>query len=221
MSQDVTHVYLMPGMCASPVIFEHIKLPETYQIHWLEWFIPFDNESLSGYAQRMIEKIEYKNCVLIGVSFGGVLVQEMSKYMTLKKLVIISSVKSNKELPNKMKFAKLTKAYKLLPTGLVNKSNIELLAKYALGVKVPKRLELYKRYLSVSDKQYMDWAIDNMLNWKQDYVNLDVIHIHGDKDPVFPIKNINNCIKIKGGTHIMIINKFKWFNENLPHLLEA
>ena len=28
-----------------------------------------------------------------------------------------------------------------------------------------------------------------------------------------------NCIVIKGGTHIMIINKYKWFNENLPKLI--
>ena len=221
MSQHVTHVYLMPGMCASPIIFEYIKLPQAYQVHWLEWFTPNTNESLSSYAKRMTEKIKHKHCVLIGVSFGGILVQEMSKFITPKKLIIISSVKSNKELPNKMKLAKRTKAYKLLPTGFVSKSNIELLAKYALGVKVPKRLELYKKYLSVSDKKYLDWAIDNMLNWHQDRVIPDIIHIQGDKDPVFPIKNIENCIIVKGGTHVMIINKFKWFNENLPILLES
>ena len=58
-----------------------------------------------------------------------------------------------------------------------------------------------------------------MISWNQEETSSDIIHIHGDKDPVFPIKNISNCIIVKGGTHIMIINKYKWFNENLPKLI--
>ena len=58
-----------------------------------------------------------------------------------------------------------------------------------------------------------------MVCWKQDIPLPNVIHIHGEKDGVFPIYNIKGCIKIKGGTHIMIINKYKWFNENLPKLI--
>ena len=31
----------------------------------------------------------------------------------------------------------------------------------------------------------------------------------------------NKYIKVNNGSHIMIINKYKWFNENLPKLLLA
>ena len=48
-----------------------------------------------------------------------------------------------------------------------------------------------------------------------------VIQIHGDSDIVFPIENIKDCITIPGGTHIMIINKFKWLNNNLPKIIEG
>ena len=65
----------------------------------------------------------------------------------------------------------------------------------------------------------MDWAIETILCWKQKEVNEAVVHIHGDADEVFPIKNIEKCIVVKGGTHIMIVNKFKWLNENLPKLI--
>ena len=40
-------------------------------------------------------------------------------------------------------------------------------------------------------------------------VNNNVIHIHGNKDEIFPIKYIKNCIVIEGGTHVMILNKAK------------
>ncbi|GGD23840.1 alpha/beta hydrolase family protein [Hyunsoonleella pacifica] len=218
MSQDIIHVYLMPGMAASPLIFEHIKLPEhQFKIHKLEWFIPFDNELLSNYAFRMTKKIKHDNPVLLGVSFGGILVQEMQKHIRVKKLIIVSSVKSKHELPLKMQLAKSTGAYKLVPTQLANK--IEVFEKYAFGKTMAKRLELYKKYLSVNDPKYLSWAIKQVVCWEQGRPNPDVIHIHGDKDPVFPIKHINNCIIVKGGTHIAIINKYKWFNENLPNII--
>lgn len=218
MSQELIHVYFMPGMAASPKIFEHIKLPENqFKIHYLEWMIPLEEESISDYALRLSKHIKHDNIILLGVSFGGVLVQEISKHITIKKLIIVSSVKSMHELPKRMLITKATKAYKLIPTQLA--SNIETFAKYTFGGNITKRLELYKKYLSVNDSKYLNWAIKNMVCWNQVDYNPEIIHIHGDNDAVFPIKNITNCITVKGGTHIMIINKYKWFNENLPQII--
>ncbi|WP_100612644.1 alpha/beta hydrolase [Confluentibacter lentus] len=218
MYQPIIHVYFMPGMAASPKIFEYIKLPENqFQIHYLEWLLPVDNESITGYALRISKNIKHDNVALIGVSFGGVIVQEISKHINLRKLIIISSVKSLYELPKHMQLAKMTMAYKLLPTQLVG--NIDLFAKYAFGTNVTKRLDLYKKYLSVNDSRYLSWAIKNMICWNQEVPSPDIIHIHGENDTVFPIKNIKDCITIKNGSHIMIINKYKWFNEHLPSLI--
>lgn len=220
MSQELIHVYLMPGMAASPLIFEHIKLPENqFQIHTLEWLLPIKNEAIEAYAKRMTTKIRHEKPVLIGVSFGGVLVQEMSKHIALKKLIIVSSVKNRAELPRRMKWARLTGLYQILPTRLA--SNVDILAKYAFGKPVVKRLELYQKYLSVSDRLYLDWAIKEMICWKQEKSLPNIIHIHGDKDVVFPIKYIQNAIKVKNGTHIMIINKYRWFNKQLPSIILA
>lgn len=218
MSQELIHVYFMPGMAASPKIFEYIKLPENqFQIHKLEWVIPLEKESISNYALRLSKVIKHDNIVLLGVSFGGVLVQEISKHIKVKKLIIVSSVKQVHELPKRMLITKATKAYKLIPTQLA--SNIDAFAKLAFGTNVGKRLELYKKYLSVNDSKYLSWAIKNMVCWNQENHDPKIIHIHGDNDAVFPIKNIANCIVVKGGTHIMIINKYKWFNENLPKII--
>lgn len=218
MRQELIHVYFMPGMAANPSIFEFIKLPKNkFKIHLLEWVIPEPKETLAEYAKRMCSHIEHDQVVLLGVSFGGVLVQEMSKFLNLRKLIIVSSVKSKYELPKRMKLAKATKAYKLLPTQFVG--NFDSFAKYAFGETIKKRVKLYKKYLSVNDKQYLDWAIHNMVCWEQEVAIPNIIHIHGDKDPVFPIKYISNCMIVKGGTHVMIINKYKWFNKHLPKLI--
>jgi alpha/beta superfamily hydrolase len=212
-------VYFMPGLAAGPSIFENIKLPEEqFEMYFLEWFLPIENESIESYALRMTQKITHDNPVLIGVSFGGVLVQEMAKIIKTDKVIIISSVKTNKEFPSRFKIARNTKAYKLIPTQLL--ADIEKLVKYAFGDNiVAKRIKLYEKYLSVRDKHYLDWAIETILFWNQKEINEAVIHIHGDADEVFPIKHIRKCIVVKGGTHIMILNKFKWMNENLPKLI--
>jgi len=218
MVQELIHIYLMPGMAASPKIFEHIELPKNqFKIHLLEWIIPLDNEAIGDYALRLTKNIIHDEIVLLGVSFGGVMVQEMSKHINVKKLIIVSSVKSMHELPKKMLLAKATKAYTLVPTQLASK--IDVFEKYAFGKNIVKRLELYKKYLSVNDSKYLSWAIKEMVCWSQQEEITEIIHIHGDKDTVFPLKYIKNCIVVKNGTHIAIINKYKWFNENLPRLI--
>lgn len=210
-------VYFMPGMAASSLIFENIKLDERqFEVHFMEWIIPHKKESIIDYSSRIIEQIKHKNPILIGVSFGGIIVQEIAKLIEVKKLIIISSVKSNKEFPRRMHFSKKTGAHKLVPTSLIE--NLEKLMKYSFGF-APKRLDLYQKYLSVNDKRYLDWALDTIVNWNQDEAPQGIIHIHGDKDPVFPIKYIEGAQIISQGTHIMIINRFKWFNEKLPQII--
>jgi pimeloyl-ACP methyl ester carboxylesterase len=211
-------VYFMPGLAASSLIFEKIQLPvAVFEMILLEWEIPLDDESLQDYAKRMAVKITHPNPVLVGVSFGGILVQEMAHYLNVRKIIIISSVKSNLEFPRRMKIAKSTKAYKLLPTKLI--LNVESLAKFSFGEKVNKRLKLYEKFLSVRDKRYLEWAVAQVLLWDRVVVDQNVIHIHGDLDDVFPIKYISNAIVLEGGTHIMILSKYKWLNVNLPSII--
>jgi pimeloyl-ACP methyl ester carboxylesterase len=218
MSVLKTHVYFMPGMAANSSIFEFIKLPkEVFETHFLDWTVPSKNSSVAEYAKEMCSKINHKNPVLIGVSFGGILVQEMAKIIQVAKVVIISSVKSKSELPKRMLFARYTRVHKLLPTGLVN--NVELLAKYAFGETVTKRLALYEKYLSIRDKSYIDWCIHEMVNWNQIAASKGLVHIHGDRDAVFPMVNIKDCHMVKNGTHTMIIHRAKWFNEHLPAII--
>lgn len=211
-------VYCMPGLAASSDIFERIELPkDTFELILLEWKLPFLNESLKAYAQRMVLEIYHENPVLIGVSFGGILVQEMAAFCNPKKVIIISSVKTNEEFPRRMKIAKAVKLYKIVPTSVV--SHFESLAKISLGDKINQRLKLYEKYLSIRDKSYLDWALKSVLLWDRKVADPNVIHIHGDKDEVFPLKYISNAIVVKGGTHILVLNKYKWLNENLPKFI--
>lgn len=219
MSSNKIHVYFMPGMAASPSIFEHISLPdEMFETHHLSWLIPEKNESLVAYAQRMCKKVKHEEVVLVGVSFGGVLVQEMSRLIDVRKLIIVSSIKGRDEMPRRMKASSYLKLYKVAPTGFF--SNIENLAKYAFGEFAKNKIELYKKYLSVNDKGYLDWALEQMVNWNPESNLLDITHIHGDNDSIFPVHHIKDpVIVLEKGSHIMILTHYRWFNKNLPKII--
>ncbi len=207
-----THIYFVPGLAANPSIFDKIRIPDTaYEIHYIEWLIPESKtESLTHYARRMSRLVAHPDSILIGVSFGGVLVQEMKKYCHPQKVIIISSIKNRSEMPARMHFSKKTKLYKLFPTKII--SNIEKYEKFAFGKLLKGRVKLYKKYLSMRDARYLSWAIDRIINWERTQADNAVIHIHGTKDFIFPYKNIKSCIPVENGTHIMILTRAKEIN---------
>ena len=153
------HIYFMPGLGANPKIFEYILLPkDRFAIHLLEWKIPVtEEESIEDYAQRMAGEIKHQNPVLLGVSFGGVLVQEIAKIIAVEKVILVSSIKSHHELPNRLKLLQKTKGYKFFPAKIIE--NFEKYKKYFLGDFLRKRADIYTKYLSVNDAKYLKWAL--------------------------------------------------------------
>ncbi len=115
----------MPGLAAGSKIFEHIRLDkDKFEFKFLEWIIPDSpDESLEHYAKRMCEKIIHPNHVLVGVSFGGIIVQEMSKFIHPDKIIIISSIKNKNEIPKRLKFFQKSKLYRLFPSKKIAEIN--------------------------------------------------------------------------------------------------
>lgn len=206
-----THIYCVPGLAANTKIFELLKFPEdNYEVHYLEWLIPESiNETIGHYAARMCENVKEDNVILLGVSFGGIMVQEMSKIIKPKKIILISSVKNISEFPKRLKVPKTTKAYKLFPAKSL--STIEKLLSNSLKMS-EKKIRQYQVYLSVRDEIYLKWAIYNVLHWNQKESLDNIVHIHGTDDHIFPIKHIKNCIEVKNGSHVMVLTKANEIN---------
>lgn len=216
---DKIHIYFVPGLAASSDIFEYLEIPRNhFELHYLDWLVPVSqNESIYDYAKRMCDLIKHENPVLVGVSFGGMMVQEMSKIIRVKKIIIISSVKSKHELPWRLKIAKATKVYKFFPVNVF--ANIEKYTKYAIGNTLRKRVQLYSKYLAMRDEKYLPWALHNVLNWQQENPPAELVHIHGNKDRIFPIKHVKNCTIMEGGTHVMILKEAKHISQLLVEVI--
>lgn len=203
--EDKIHIYFMPGLAASSRIFEYIKVADDkFALHHLEWLEPdSEKETLSNYAAKYAKMITHKRPVLVGVSFGGILVQEIGRLIEVRKIILISSVKNEDELPKRLKYLRNSRIYKLFPSKQLSK--IDDFSKYNFHPQLKKKGELYNKYLSIRNEKYLNWAIHNMLNWKNSFGQQDLVHIHGTRDEIFPIKYVKNCIPVEGGTHAMII----------------
>ena len=212
-SETIANVYFMPGMSANSLIFERIKIKGNFNFHYLEWIEPKKNECLKKYSIRFSKLIKHEFPILIGVSFGGILVQEISKIIHVKKIIIISSVKSKREFPVSMKVVKTTKSYKILPVKWIN--DFESLISFVFGPRVKRKVELYRKYLSVRDEKYLSWAFKELIEWDQDKPLENIIHIHGSRDTIFPTLSIKNYVEVPDGDHAMILKKADWINEFL------
>lgn len=62
---------------------------------------------------------------------------------------------------------------------------------------------MLKQILQDTDVKFLKWAINQILNWKNNVVSSSVIHIHGNKDRIIPIRNIKPTYVIENAGHFM------------------
>jgi pimeloyl-ACP methyl ester carboxylesterase len=198
------HLYCISGLGADEKIFSNLQI-NGYQLIYIPWIRPHGKERIEEYAKRMSEYIKEDSPVVLGVSFGGMMGIEIAKQMKLQKLIIVSSIKSTNELPAWMKLAGSLMLHKLLPIR-PNKFT-EKIDHDRLGVSTADEREMVRAYRKSADPVYLDWAFHQVLHWKNNWQPDNLIHIHGDKDKIFPIKKVDPTHIIKGGTHMMIYNR--------------
>jgi len=204
------HIYCISGLGADEKIFTHLHI-KGYELRYIPWIRPHKKERIEGYAKRMSEHIKDDSAILLGVSFGGMMGIEIAKQRPLHKLFIVSSVKSAGEMPRWMKAAGALKLDKILPTRLHRYT--EKIDNARLGVSTKEEKEMVRTYRKNADLVFVDWAITQILNWKNNWQPANIIHIHGDRDKIFPVKKINPTCIIEEGTHMMIYNRAREISE--------
>ena len=201
-----TTLYFISGLGADERVFQFLKI-SGYQTSYIKWEDPLKKESLTDYCKRLIQQIDLsKNVVLIGVSFGGMIAQEIGRLIDCEKIIIISSIKSTAEMDINLSLIKWVGIYKIFPVKVLKWLNL-LTANYYFGTESQMEKMLLKKIIKDTDGIFMKWAIDKIMNWHENAPLKNIIHIHGDKDKIFPIVKIKNPIIIKGGGHFMIVNK--------------
>lgn len=212
-------LYIISGLGADYKVLEKLKFPNTYEAVFLDWLTPKKEETLEEYSLRMASRINKKEdyCIL-GYSFGGIIAQEIDKILPAKKVIILGSIKSDKEKSLLIKLGEYTKIPRIIPEYFFNQKMISFYAAFRkiIDPKNPKILE----YFRVRNPYYLKWSIMQISQWKQK-PSKKIIQILGDKDIVFPIKNCNPDYIIKGGTHLFPATKPKEVSVLLERILKG
>ncbi len=200
-------IYVVSGLGADFKVLERLEFPENCELIFIDWLIPEKNEPFHSYVARMAEKVDDSEpFCLLGYSFGGIMVQEINKLKPAQKVVILGSIKSDKEKSRFIKTGEITKLPRILPVGMFNDkaANVYSVVRKMFDPKNPRILE----YFRVRDPYYLKWSVEKVSEWKFEETP-EVIQILGDKDIVFPIKYSKPDYIIKGGTHLFPATKYK------------
>lgn len=210
--------YFISGLGADERLFKN-QLEAGLPIIPIPWKVPLKNESIESYAQRMaIEIPQGEKVILGGVSFGGIMAIEMSKYVQIEKLILISSIKSYKELPWTIKMWKYFPIYKLTTSWIIQK--LGLMARFIFGNMNKQEKKLFSDMFMHTSPEFIKWSIPQIINWKNEYKEKKIIHIHGTSDLIFPIHLIKEpIIRIKRGSHVMVFTNRR-INEILKEELK-
>lgn len=205
-------IYFVSGLGADERAFQFLQQNGITGKH-IKWVAPKKHESLRDYCMRLTEQLDAPGgIILVGVSFGGIVAQEISKLVKVDKVIILSSVKSAKELGWRLNLVRALSLHKLAPSRFLKWSNL-LACDYYFSIRTKAESKLLHLIVKDIDCSFMKWAIDELMRWKGGAPNPAVVHIHGDKDRIFPIGQIKNAITIAGGSHFMIVNRAKEISE--------
>ncbi len=157
-------VYLIPGMGTDERIFEELHFNHTnISKKTIEWAPYEDCNSLEEYAKKLISQVDTsKPFILIGVSMGGMLAMEMGEIIYPERLILISSAKSDSELPCKYKLGRYIPLH-----NLTNDKLLTILSKSNSPFKDvwnPNDVALYQSMLRTCGADFLTWQMDAIAN---------------------------------------------------------
>jgi len=197
-------IYCISGLGADERAFSKLKINNVV-LKVIPWLMPEPDETIEDYATRMRAGITEENPILMGLSFGGMICTEIAKQIPVSKIIIISSIKSSKELPRWMRTVAILKLNKIVP--LKSTRLTQPIQNKMLGIQSEEEKTLVASLRREVDLPYTNWAVHQAINWKNDWRHPNIFHIHGDNDFMFPIKNIKADYTIKNAGHFMIMNR--------------
>lgn len=201
---EMKTIYCISGLGADERAFAKLTI-DGFKLNVIPWLMPVHDETIQQYALRMRAGITEENPILMGLSFGGMVCTEIAKQIPVQKVILISSIKSSKELPFWMKTVATLKLHKIVP--LKSTRLTQPIQNRMLGIQSAEEKTLVASLRKAVHLPYTKWAVNEAINWKNNWQHPHTYHIHGDNDHMFPIKNIRASRIIKKAGHFMIMNR--------------
>ena len=205
-------IVCIPGLGANYRTFTPQKSYFGDRVVIPEYIKPNTQEKLETYCKRWAPKINHElagePCVLLGMSFGGMCVQELSRYIPAKAIILLGS--TQKPVRFKKMYPFFEHIGRLSPDGLINvvgKVSPYIIA-YTEGLDEQSR-EIVAQMMQEKHVDFYRWQVFAGAQWIQhgfegEYT-CPVFSAHGARDTViFPQKNSSEYdLYIEDGHHLI------------------
>lgn len=197
-------IYLISGLGADHRVYKRLSFP--YKSKHITWEDHEGVKSLNDYAKKLLPQIDTKSpIILIGLSFGGLIAQELDKLVNAKQIIIISSLNGHRQMPFLYRLLAFFKLQYLIPAKFLQNNPF---TNFIFGIKNKSSKDLLKRILEDTSLSFLKWATIQCLKWRSEK-SPKTIHIHGSSDRIIPIKNTKPDHIVTNGSHFMIVDKHK------------
>jgi len=187
-------------------VFSKLDLPLN-GVEYLEFPEPKPDEDLKTYAERMAEPIKDSDeNILVGLSMGGFVAQEITQFKKIKKIILISSISHNSGWRANMRWVQKIIPIKIVPAQFLKKS-VEILLPLAVH---SKNLPLdFVKMAQQFSPEYFKFAIVQLAKWNEKEISVPIVQIVGDKDEYFHFDQKEGNYLVKGGRHLMVATHAK------------
>lgn len=207
--------YLIPGLGADERVFRRLHLPGPQVV--LPWLPPLRaTEPLAHYAARLATLVPADQpCWLVGVSFGGLVAQEIGRLRPLARVVLISSLGSPAELPPLLRLAGRLGLHRLVPFGLL--ARLPQLARWWFGTRGRQEFQLLSQILRDTDPAFARWATGQLLAWRGPGLP-GAVRLHGTHDRLLPARRARIDYPLAGAGHFGIVSHARQVSDALAEL---
>ena len=200
-------IVYVPGIGADHRAFSRLKTaPDQPQVYadWLS--LESTDESFETYCKRLVDHYKITNeDTLIGLSFGGLVVQQIAKVHGNKQVILVSSFRNRSDLKVLWTYCLKFKLYRLVPA-----FQLPLLAEVAspfLHSWRRKESKILREMLKDANFKLIRWSLKQiaLIDLKSTY-HRRYLSLIGDKDLLIRTWCSDEMI-IPDGAHFMIYTK--------------
>lgn len=205
MDNQTTRIFAFSGLGADERLFSRLSLPGL-ELHAIRYAPPTYMETIQEYTERIAKTLSpTSDDIYLGVSFGGMIAQQLAIIQKPRRTIIISSLTNSDQFPKLFQKTNNPTTRLLLTKG--TRRLLMPMIGWLNGVKSKADSSLLKQMALDTDPRFMRWGMQQLMDWQAPDDIGELVHIHGTADRMIPYKNVSPTHTIEDGSHFMILDR--------------
>lgn len=182
-------ILLFPGLACDARIVEPQRGIRG-RVEAMPYIEPLPGESLAAYAERYAPRIDTSTPFYLGgISFGGMLAQELAHHVNPSGLILIASCRSNAGVPRIGQL--LARMVTWSPDWFVEAGKLVMPGfRRVFGIESGWQVELFRAMLREASPGLIKWSLQATIDWPGVRRPLSVpsVQVHARNDHILPLR---------------------------------